>query len=116
MRGTIGNAVKGVTIRPGTADWYDASSPRGQSGDPNSGWNLDGMGAANLLVLDENNAHVDHRGLYHYRGVPMGLLVALQDGMVDWAADGHSLYLAPANARPNWRLKQGQRPTPLWRL
>lgn len=111
VRGTIGIAVNGVMIRPGTADWYDAGSSRGFSRDRSSGWNLEGMGAAELLGLDQNNAHVDPRGLYHYHGVPTGLVPKLQDGLVGWAADGFPLYLADATRTTSWQLKLGQRPT-----
>ena len=34
-----GITLTGIIIRPGTADWYDASSPRGFSRDRSSGWN-----------------------------------------------------------------------------
>jgi hypothetical protein len=39
LRGATGFALNGVLIRPGTADYYDPSSPRGFSRDPASGWN-----------------------------------------------------------------------------
>ena len=64
-----GISVTGLLFRPGTADYYDASSPRGFSRDPSSGWRLEGMGAADMLGMDAANAHVDHRGLYHYHAV-----------------------------------------------
>lgn len=112
VRGSMGIAVNGVTIRPGTADWYDSRSSRGFSRDRSSGWNLEGMGARVQLGLDQNNAHVDPRGLYHYHGIPTGLVDKLQDGMIGWAADGFPLYLAGAMEVPSWRLKAGERPTP----
>ena len=68
-RGSVGIALNGVQFRPGTADYYDAQSPRGFSRDSSSGWNLEGLGARELLGMDNNNAHVDNRGLYHYHGV-----------------------------------------------
>ncbi|MEM9138437.1 MAG: YHYH protein [Pseudomonadota bacterium] len=111
VQGSIGIAVNGVMIRPGTADWYDASAPRGFSRDRSSGWNLEGMGAAEMLGLDQNNAHVDPRGLYHYHGIPTGLVPKMEDGLVGWAADGFPMYLADATRTASWRLKSGQRPT-----
>ncbi|MEM7190042.1 MAG: YHYH protein [Pseudomonadota bacterium] len=112
IRGSIGIAINGVTIRPGTADFYDPSSRRGFSRDRSSGWNLEGMGAAELLGLDQNNAHVDRRGLYHYHGSPTGLLPDLPDSMMGWAADGFELHIAPSGTSSSWRLKPGERPTP----
>jgi len=95
-RGSVGIAVNGVLIRPGTADWYDASSPRGHSRDRSSGWNLEGMGSAAKLGIDHSSAHVDNRGLYHYHGVPTGLLPSLSNSRIGWAADGFELHLATA--------------------
>lgn len=46
---TVGIAKNGIIIRPGTADYFDASSPRGHSCNRSSGWNLDGMGPDNTL-------------------------------------------------------------------
>lgn len=111
IRGSVGIALNGVIIRPGTADYYDAEARRGFSRDRASGWNLEGMGARVLLGLDENNAHVDNRGLYHYHGTPTGLLPNLQDSMLGWAADGFALHMAPAGVTSAWQLKPGTRPT-----
>lgn len=41
---TVDIAKNGIIIRPGTADYFDASSPRGHSRNRSSDWNLDGMG------------------------------------------------------------------------
>ena len=46
---TVGIAKNGIIIRPGAADYFDASSPRGHSCNRSSGWNLDGMGPDNTL-------------------------------------------------------------------
>lgn len=112
IRGTIGIAKNGVMIRPGTADWYDPSSRRGFSRDRSSGWNLEGVGASQELGLDQNNAHVDPRGLYHYHGTPTGLLATLPDTMMGWAADGFEIHVAPPGTTSSWQLKPGDRPTP----
>ncbi|MEM7270015.1 MAG: YHYH protein [Pseudomonadota bacterium] len=106
-----GVLLNGVPIRPGTADWYDANSPRGHSRDPSSGWNLEGMGSGEALGLDQNNAHVDHRGLYHYHGPPIGFLRLNEGSLIGYAADGFEIHYVGAMATPSWRLKTGQRPT-----
>ncbi|MEM6664524.1 MAG: YHYH protein [Pseudomonadota bacterium] len=111
LRGTIGVAVNGVLIRPGTADYYDPGSRRGFSRDRSSGWNLEGMGSAQLLGLDQNNAHVDQRGLYHYHGEPSGLLAKLDGSQMGWAADGFEIHIAPAGVTSSWQLKPGTRPS-----
>ncbi|MEM7686531.1 MAG: YHYH protein [Pseudomonadota bacterium] len=111
QRGSVGIAKNGVLIRPGTADWYDASSPRGHSRDRSSGWNLEGLGAADLLGMDEHNAHVDRSGIYHYHGVPTGMIANSNVSHIGWAADGFELHLATASQTSSWRLKPGSRPT-----
>ena len=110
---TVGIAENGIIFRPGTADYYDASSPRGHSRDRSSGWNLDGMGPDNTLGLDQNNAHVDNRGIYHYHGVPptLAATVTNADTLIGWAADGFEIHYVGDNARPSYRLKSGTRPT-----
>ncbi|MEM7423276.1 MAG: YHYH protein [Pseudomonadota bacterium] len=112
VRGAIGIAVNGVLIRPGTADWYDPGTRRGHSRNPASGWNLEGMGAADMLGIDANNAHADPRGIYHYHGPPTGLIETLSDTQIGWTADGFALHLAPDGVLPGWRLKPGERRTP----
>ena len=52
LRGSTGFALNGVMIRPGTADYYDPSSPRGFSRNPASGWKLDGKGAGAMLGFE----------------------------------------------------------------
>ena len=91
-----GVSVTGILFRPGTADFYDANSPRGFSRDPSSGWRLEGMGAAELLGMDAQNAHVDHWGLYHYHGVSE----ALVGSQLDQAAMDAAVAAARAAATP----------------
>lgn len=108
---TVGIATNGVIIRPGTADYYDASSPRGHSRDRSSGWNLDGMGARVALGLDDQNAHVDQRGLYHYHGMPPALDTPNDGTLIGWAADGFEVHYSGDNARSSYMLKSGTRAT-----
>ena len=111
LRGTIGFALNGVIIRPGTADWYDASSSRGHSRDRSSGWNLDGVGAREALGLDSNNAHVGPDGEYHYHAPSDGILEAAQGTLIGYAADGHEIHYVGPGANPSWQLKSGTRQT-----
>ena len=109
---TVGVTVTGIPIRPGTADYYDARSPRGHSRDRSSGWNLEGMGSAEALGMDRNNAHVDERGLYHYHGMPAKLTNFNGITLMGYAADGFEIHYVGKSAKPSWRLKKGERPTP----
>ena len=106
---TVGIALNGVIIRPGTADYYDPSSRRGHSRNSASGWNLEGMGASDMLGLDQNNAHVDERGLYHYHG-PSPALTELSEGsLIGYAADGFEIHYVGTRAQPSYRLLPGYR-------
>ncbi len=111
QRGAIGIGLNGVVIRPGTADYWDPNSRRGFSRDRSSGWNLEGMGASDLLGLDSNNAHVDQRGLYHYHGVPKGLLGSVSGSHIGYAADGIEIHYIGNRAKSGYRLKSGTRPS-----
>ena len=104
-------ALNGIPARPGTADWYDRSSPRGHSRDSRSGWNLEGMGSADKLGMDANNAHVDNRGIYHYHGVPPQIARTAGGTLVGYAADGFEVHDVGADAKPSYRLKAGTRPS-----
>jgi len=106
-----GVSLTGILFRPGTADFYDASSPRGFSRDPSSGWRLEGMGAGDMLGMDQANAHVDHRGLYHYHAPADDLTDTLDGTLIGYAADGFAIHYAGDTAVPSWQLKPGTRPT-----
>lgn len=109
LYGTTGFALNGIIIRPGTADWYDGSSPRGHSRDRSSGWNLDGLGPVNTLGMDQNNAHVDNRGIYHYHGPSKSILNAAQGTLIGYSADGHELHYVGSKQSSSWQLKKGTR-------
>lgn len=111
LRGTTGFALNGIIIRPGTADWYDGSSPRGHSRDRSSGWNLDGLGPVNTLGMDNNNAHVDNRGIYHYHGPSNSILNAAKGSLIGYSADGHELHYVGSKQKSSWQLKNGTRPS-----
>ena len=115
----FGMALNGVVFDPGTAEFWD--------GDPRAGYNYEALGGAVPLGLDENHAHVQPTGSYHYHGLPMGFLksVGLKSSahspLVGWAADGFPIYALfgysdPENAtseiitmESSYRLKSGER-------
>ena len=107
----VGIALNGVLIRPGTADYWDPSSPRGHSRNRSSGWNLEGMGAAHMLGIDRANAHVDRRGAYHYHGKPVAALKTRGGTQIGYAADGFEIHYIGAGAKSGYRLKSGNRPS-----
>ena len=116
----FGIAVNGVIFDPGTAEFW--------KGDLNSGWNYCALGGAVRLGLDENHAHVQPSGTYHYHGMPVGLLDQINlhaekhSPLVGWAADGYPIYALYGYAEKgskkiikhtsSFRLKFGERPNP----
>ncbi len=116
-RGLImGVGVNGIVFDPMAAEFYQ--------GNPRSGWNYDALGGAVPLGLDENHAHVQPDGSYHYHGIPTGLLEQVgwrpttHSPLIGWAADGFPIYAltgAPdgrvQSMQSSYRLRSGQRPS-----
>lgn len=111
--GTIGIAINGVPFEPGTAECYDGRKGPSQPCD----WREEAIiSGQSTLGLDENNAHVQPTGLYHYHGIPTGL-VQLDTShkedlvFVGYAADGFKLLVSLSNQfQSSYRLKSGVRP------
>ena len=122
----VGVGVNGVLFEPGTAEFW--------MGDRTADWNYEALGGAVGLGLDANHAHVQPGGIYHYHGLPTGLLEELgftageiddntHSPLIGWAADGFPVYYAfgyqqaddPKSSvvklTTSFRLKQGQRPS-----
>ena len=115
----FGVAVNGVMFDPGTREFFN--------GDP-QGWNYEALGGAVPLGIDENYAHVQPGGQYHYHGLPtlllkeLGLSPRRHSPLVGWAADGFPIYALYGYQDPNdphsqivelhsgYRLKSGNRP------
>nr|WP_318527441.1 YHYH protein [Roseobacter sp. WL0113] len=101
-----GITVTGIPLRPGTAEYYDASSERGYSRDPSSGWNVEGIGG---LIMDAQNGHVDGDGYYHYHGIPSAVTSGLDDTLFGYAADGFEIHYLGDQVQSSWQLKSGVR-------
>ena len=116
----FGVALNGVFFEPSTAEFWQG----------NRDWNEEAIshnGRRNL-GLDENYAHVQPGGSYHYHGVPTGLvknLAAKKKGKmmhIGYAADGFPIYsqYGYTDAKNNrsrvkklsssYKLKKGKRP------
>lgn len=115
----FGVALNGVVFDPGTAEFWNNDRR----------WNYEALSGKIDLGVDDNNAHVQPTGAYHYHGLPTGLIQSLagrtlgkQMTLVGWAADGFPIYAVYGFAeadnikselkklRSSYRLKQGQRP------
>lgn len=114
----FGVAINGIPFDPGAAEWWD--------NDPYSGWQYEAMALGPRLGIDQNNAHVQPNGAYHYHGPPTGLIDELSHApkptLLGYAADGFPIYgpfghSNPSDANsgmtklhPSYRIKQGIRP------
>jgi hypothetical protein len=115
--GQFGIALNGVPFDAGAAEfWKD---------DWKTGWQYEPMSGAIPLGLDQNNAHVQPSGAYHYHGMPHALLERLsyrgKPALIGYAADGFPIYgpfghadpkiaSSPiAKLRSSYRLKAGSR-------
>jgi hypothetical protein len=92
----FGVAVNGVVFDPNTAEFWNNDRR----------WMIEALSGARPLGIDQNNAHVQPNGAYHYHGLPTGLIATLGAArplLIGWAADGFPIYVG--DARPGWRLK-----------
>lgn len=139
-RNIFGVALNGVVFDPGTAEvWRPGASivsrpgpdtRRGPEDDSREIWNYDAMGKMQLGI-DQNHAHVQPTGAYHYHGLPTGLIDRLRTEkgpagkdmlLIGYAADGFPIYaeFGYSNAKqessplkklqPSYHLKKGNRP------
>lgn len=115
LAGLFGVGLNGVPFDPGAAEFW--------KGNPNSGWQYEALGGAVRLGLDENHAHVQPSGAYHYHGLPWGLMKQLgwsaksESPLIGYAADGFPIYALNATVNgkvvemtSSYQLKQGRRP------
>ena len=114
----FGVAINGIPFDPGAAEWWNNN--------PSSGWQYEAMALGPRLGLDQNNAHVQPNGAYHYHGLPTGLLEKLSSApkpvLLGYAADGFPIYAPFSYSDPmnqhspmkklksSYRLKNGTRP------
>jgi hypothetical protein len=109
----FGIATNGVLIDPFAAEWFN--------NDASSGWQLAAL--ANPLGFDENNAHVQPTGAYHYHGAPTALITSSdRPELIGFAGDGFPIYgpygyadrddaASPVRELlSSYRLKSGERP------
>ncbi|WP_444910558.1 YHYH protein [Microbulbifer sp. TRSA005] len=116
----FGIGINGVPFDPSAAEWYLGN--RGL-------WRYEALSGAVPLGVDDNYAHVQPNGAYHYHGLPTGLLARLQvtpqqhSPLIGWAADGFPIYALygygdgmneetdVVKMHSSYRVKSGHRPT-----
>lgn len=96
--GVIAYVLNGVKIDAGTGGSCDDSGTACSLADPTGGWSIEALGQSSFdFGTDDNNAHVQPGGAYHYHGMPEGF-VTKQGGdsssmtIIGWAADGFPIY------------------------
>jgi hypothetical protein len=92
-----GMALNGIVFDPGTAGTCDNTGAVCDLGQGTGAWNIEALGqSAFRFGTDNNNAHVQPQGTYHYHGIPEGLVTKLNKGnamsLIGWAADGFPIY------------------------
>ncbi len=96
----VGYALNGVKFDPGTAGTCTVNGTTATCsliGNTGS-WNIEALGQTSFdFGVDENNAHVQPTGEYHYHGMPEGVLQKLGQGamkptLVGFALDGFPVY------------------------
>jgi len=129
----FGVAKNGVMFVPGTAGCWEQkkdATPNGATRrrnrpPPRPAYNFSCEWREEALVngvprlgLDKNNAHVQPSGMYHYHGIPTGLVnrqVGNEDGnliFVGYAGDGFKIFVSSGNMlKSSYRLKNGSRMT-----
>lgn len=96
-------------MEPGTAEKWGCAIPCQPGPQSEDDWNIEAKQTTLNLGLDQNNAHVQPTGLYHYHGVPEGLLKGEDIEHIGWAADGFPMYHSH-DVTTSYRLKSGTRP------
>ncbi|MEO0852811.1 MAG: YHYH protein, partial [Cyanobacteria bacterium J06648_11] len=95
-------ALNGVIFNPGTGgrcasnitDVSECSLRPGSTGE----WNMEALGQSSFdFGEDANHAHVQRGGVYHYHGMPEGMLseqnlAGESMQLIGWAVDGFPLY------------------------
>lgn len=97
-RGDTGYVLNGVRIDAGTGGSCDDTGTACSLGDPSGTWSIEALGQTSFdFGTDDNNAHVNPTGTYHYHGMPEGF-IAKRGGnestmtLIGWAADGFPIY------------------------
>ncbi|MFK8075536.1 MAG: YHYH protein [Granulosicoccus sp.] len=96
--GPQGYVLNGVKIDSSTAGSCDSSGDNCSLIHNSGAWSIEALGQTTFdFGTDDNNAHVQPGGAYHYHGMPEGFITK-QGGnsstmtLIAWAADGFPIY------------------------
>ena len=115
----FGITLEGIKLERDTAESYrNQRQWNYEALTPGLARRLSGNARFEWLGTDCNNAHVQPTGMYHYHGVPNGLMNEITSGkegegmvLVGYAADGFPVYVASGADAPegSWELRSGTR-------
>ncbi|OCQ22722.1 hypothetical protein A7985_01830 [Pseudoalteromonas luteoviolacea] len=97
-RGATGYVLNGVKIDANTAGSCDDSGNSCSLVGNTGNWSIEALGQTSFdFGTDDNNAHVQPDGSYHYHGMPEGFIALRSDSqvvmtLIGWAADGFPIY------------------------
>jgi hypothetical protein len=95
-RGAIGYVLNGVKIDPDTGGSCDDAGDNCSLNGMNGTWRMEAIQDAFNFGTDDNHAHVQPTGEYHYHGLPKNYVSSLNQGeamtIIGWAADGFPIY------------------------
>lgn len=106
-RGTTGYVLNGIKIDANTGGTCDDSGDNCTANGNAGSWNIEALGHSSFSFgTDENNAHVQPGGVYHYHGMPEGFISKMGGGettmtLIGWAADGFPIYARYGYSDPN---------------
>ncbi len=96
--GATGYVLNGIKIDASTGGTCDDSGDNCSLNGNVGSWNLEALNQSSFdFGTDDNNAHVQPGGVYHYHGMPEGF-IEKQGGnsstmtLIGWAADGFPIY------------------------
>ena len=95
--GVVGYILNGIKMDPGTGGSCNDAGDDCDLGNGTGAWRIEALGQDSFdFGEDENNAHVQPTGAYHYHGMPEGFITRLDKGtemtLIGWAADGFPVY------------------------
>lgn len=96
--GITGYVLNGVKIDANTAGSCDDSGDDCSLIGNEGNWHIEALGQTSFnFGTDDNNAHVQPTGEYHYHGMPEGFVTKQGGGdtkmtIIGWAADGFPIY------------------------
>jgi YHYH protein len=94
----VGYALNGVKFDPGTGGTCDDSGDNCSLVGGTGSWRIEALGQRSFnFGTDDNHAHVQPDGAYHYHGLPEALLSNLRGDsaamtLIGWAGDGFPVY------------------------